>query len=29
VGIPIFSFSKAILAAFLGQLQPQRVTIGW
>ena len=29
VGISIFSFSKAILAAFLGQLQPQRVTIGW
>ena len=28
-GIPIFSFAKAILAAFLGQLQPQRVTIGW
>lgn len=28
-GISIFSFAKAILAAFLGQLQPQRVTIGW
>jgi hypothetical protein len=27
-GISIF-FSKAILAAFLGQLQPQRMTIGW
>lgn len=28
-GISIFSFAKAILAAFLGQLQLQRVTISW
>jgi len=28
-GISVFSFAKAILDAFLGQLQPQRVTISW
>ncbi len=28
-GTSIFSFAKAILAAFLGQLQLQRVTISW
>ena len=27
--LSIFSFAKSILAAFLGQLQLQRVTIGW
>ncbi|GAB4505066.1 MAG: hypothetical protein Fur0043_20610 [Anaerolineales bacterium] len=28
-GLSVFSFAKAILAVFLGQLQPQRATIGW
>lgn len=27
--ISIFSFAKALLVAFLGQLQPQRAMIGW
>jgi len=28
-GISIFSFAKDVLAAFFGQLQPQRLLIGW
>ncbi|MDI6809958.1 MAG: transposase [Candidatus Eisenbacteria bacterium] len=28
-GLSVFSFAKAILAAFLGRMQPQELAIGW